>query len=219
MNFDWSALWESLPVLLAGVQTTIVLAFLAMLLGIPGGLLLCAGRRSRFRVLTLPACIVIDGLRATPVLLQLFWLFYVLPLAFDVQLSPYATALLALALNVSVFNAEIFRAGINSIQRGQSNAALALGMSGTQVMRTVVLPQALRRSIPALANIWVSLFKNTALVSTIAVADLAYVALQLRTETYKTVEILTAMALIYWLMGYPQAKLADSLQNRYQVNE
>lgn len=217
--FDWSVIWENYPLLLQGVQTTVVLAVVAMALGLPGGLLLSGLRMSRYRLLRVPAGIFIDSLRVTPVLLQLFWFFYVLPVTFDIQLSPYATAVLALAVNVSIYNAEIFRAGILSIRRGQSNAGLALGMSRVQVMRHIILPQALRRSIPALANIWVSLFKNTALVSTIAVADLAYVALQLRAETFKTMEVLTAMAALYWLMGYPQAKLVDTLQKRYQVSE
>lgn len=217
--FDWSVIWDNYPLLLQGVKTTIALAIIAMLLGFPGGLLLSGLRISRWQWLNLPTGVFINGLRVTPVLLQLFWFFYVLPVSFDIQLTPFATAILALAINVSAYNAEIFRAGIGSIRQGQANAGLALGMTRIQVMRHIVLPQALRRSIPALANIWVSLFKNTALVSTIAVADLAYVALQLRTETFKTIEVLTAMAVLYWLMGYPQAKLVDVLQKRYQVNE
>ena len=96
---------------------------------------------------------------------------------------------------------------------------MALGMSRLQAMRRVVLPQALRRILPVLASTWVSLFKDTSLVSVIAVTELAYVAMQMRAQTFRVLEMLTAMAVIYWLLGYPQAKLVDWIQRRYAVSE
>ena len=130
-----------------------------------------------------------------------------------------ATALLGLTLNVSAFNSETFRAGILSIRGGQWNAGLALGMTKFQVMREIVLPQAVTRVLPALASTWVSLFKDTSLVSIIAVADLSYVALKIRSETYRILEVLTAMAVLYCIMGYPQAKLADWVHRKLKVTE
>jgi polar amino acid transport system permease protein len=120
---------------------------------------------------------------------------------------------------VTAYNAETFRAGINSIRRGQVEAALALGMTRTQALRRIVLPQALRRVLPVLASTWVSLFKDTSLVSVIAVTELAYVSMQVRAQTFRVLEMLTAMAVIYWLLGYPQAKLVDWIQRRYAVSE
>jgi len=137
----------------------------------------------------------------------------------DILFPPIATALIGLVCNISSFNSETFRAGILSIRQGQWNAGLALGMSRGQVMLKIVLPQAAMRVLPSLASTWVSLFKDTSLVSVIAVADLSYVALQLRAQTYRILEVLTAMAVIYWLMGYPQAKLVDWLHRRYKVVE
>jgi len=96
---------------------------------------------------------------------------------------------------------------------------MALGMSRTQALRRVVAPQALRRITPVLASTWVSLFKDTSLVSVIAVTELAYVSMQIRAQTFRVLEMLTAMALIYWLLGYPQAKLVDWIQRRYAVTE
>src|SRR5262245_58406311 len=115
--------------------------------------------------------------------------------------------------------AEIFRAGIVSIRRGQHYAGLALGMSRFEVYRTIVLPQALMRVLPALASTWVSLFKDTSLVSVIAIAELSYVSLQIRTQSFRVLETLTAMAAIYWALGYPQAKLVDWLYRRFKVTE
>ena len=96
---------------------------------------------------------------------------------------------------------------------------MALGMSRTQALRRIVIPQALRRITPVLASTWVSLFKDTSLVSVIAVTELAYVAMQVRAQTFRVLEMLTAMAALYWLLGYPQAKLVDWIQRRYAVTE
>ena len=117
----------------------------------------------------------VEFFRNLPLILVVYWAFYVLPILTGLGLSPLATGLAALALNVTAYNAETFRAGINSIRRGQVEAAMALGMSRVQAMRRVVVPQAVRRILPVLASTWVSLFKDTSLVSVIAVTELAYV--------------------------------------------
>jgi polar amino acid transport system permease protein len=161
----------------------------------------------------------VELFRNLPLILVVYWAFYVLPITTGLGLSPFATGLAALALNVTAYNAETFRAGIHSIRRGQTEAALALGMSRAQALRRVLIPQASRRVLPILASTWVSLFKDTSLVSVIAVAELAYVSMQIRSQTFRVLEMLTAMAAIYWLLGYPQAKLVDWIQRRFAVNE
>jgi polar amino acid transport system permease protein len=219
VTYDWSVVWEYRGVLLQGAWTTIELTVLTMALALGGGLALAVLRMSRFRAIRAAATAFVEFFRATPLILQIYWVFYVLPATFDIRLSAFATALLGLSLNVSAFNSETFRAGITSIRRGQWHAALALGMTRGQVMRTVILPQAVWRVLPALASTWVSLFKDTSLVATIAVADLAYNALQIRARTYRILEVLTAMAVLYWAMGYPQAKLVDWIHRRFEVVE
>jgi polar amino acid transport system permease protein len=219
MNLDWSVVWEHRSQFLEGARMTIILTVLTMAIAIPGGLLLAFLRLSRVAWLRTSATAFVEFFRATPLILQIYWAFYVLPATFDVRLSEFATGLLGLSLNVSSFNSETFRAGIVSIRKGQINAGLALGMSPFQVYRRIVLPQATMRVLPALASTWVSLFKDTSLVSTIAIAELSYVSLQLRAQTFRFLEILTAMAAIYWIMGYPQAKLADWVHRRFRVVE
>lgn len=219
MTFEWSVVWSSLPRLLDGAWMTIWLTFATMALAIPGGLVLALMRLSRLRLVSLSATAFVEFFRATPLILQIYWIYYVLPAYFDIQLSQIGTALAGLACNIAAFNSETFRSGIVSIRRGQWNAGLALGMAPARVFLWIVLPQAVMRVLPALASTWVSLFKDTSLVSIISVAELSYVSLQLRAETYRILEVLTAMAALYWLMGYPQAKLVDWIHRRFKVAE
>lgn len=219
MTFDWNIVWSSLPRLLDGAWMTIWLSVVTMLLAIPGGLALALLRLSGIRPLAMAATAFVEFFRATPLILQIYWVYYVLPAYFDIQLSQIATAIVGLACNISAFNSETFRSGIVSIRQGQWNAGLALGMSRFSVFCRIIAPQALMRVLPALASTWVSLFKDTSLVSIIAVSELSYVALQIRAETYRILEVLTAMAALYWLMGYPQAKLVDWIHHRFKVAE
>jgi polar amino acid transport system permease protein len=219
MTLDWAVVWEHRDRFVDGAAMTLLLTVSTMALAVPGGLILAALRMSSIKSVERAATAFVEFFRATPLILQIYWAFYVLPVTFNLRLSEFATGLVGLSLNVSAFNSETFRAGILSIRKGQSNAGLALGMSNWQVFSRIVLPQAATRVLPALASTWVSLFKDTSLVSTIAIAELSYVSLQLRAQTFRYLEILTAMAVIYWLLGYPQAKLADWIHRKVKVEE
>lgn len=219
MKLDWSVAWQYRWLLAEGVGVTLLLTIFTMLIAVPGGVVVMLARQSRFAPLRFLGTAFVEFFRNLPLILLVYWSFYVLPMMVDIQLSPFATGLVALCLNVSAYNAETFRAGVNSIRKGQHNAGLALGMSQWQLMREVVLPQAFRRILPVLASTWVSLFKDTSLVSVIAVGDLAHNALQIRSQTFRVLEMLTVMAVIYWCLGYPQAKLVDWIHRRFGVSE
>lgn len=219
MNLDWDVVWQNAGPLARGTEMTVVLTVLTMALAVPGGVVLALMRLSGVTWLARISAAFTEFFRNMPLLLVIYAAYYVLPLALGVAFSPFVTALVALSLNVSAYNGETFRAGIASIRKGQSEAALALGMSGWQAMRIVVLPQAARRVLPVLASTWVSLFKDTSLVSVISVGELAYTAMLIRSRTFRVLEMLTAMAVIYWLLGYPQAKLVDWLNRRFGVRE
>ena len=219
MKFDWSVVWQYRDALAAGTATTFLLAIATMAIALPCGIVVAALRLYGIAPVRALAAAYVELFRNLPLILVVFWAFYVVPILIGVGLSPLATGLAALALNVTAYNAETFRAGINSIRRGQMEAAMALGMSRAQALRRVVLPQAGRRILPVLASTWVSLFKDTSLVSVIAVSELAYTAMQIRAQTFRVLEMLTAMAAIYWVLGYPQAKLVDWIQRRYAVTE
>ncbi|MEO8122138.1 MAG: amino acid ABC transporter permease [Rhodoferax sp.] len=219
MNLDWNVIWTHRQALLDGAAMTIGLTVLTMLLAVPGGILLALMRLSSNKLFSAASLAFVEFFRNLPLILVIYWAFYVMPMAFDVQFSALTTALVALVLNVSAYNAETFRAGINSIRKGQMEAALAMGMSRRQAMFKVVIPQAARRILPVLASTWISLFKDTSLVSVIAVSELAYTSMQIRAQTFRVLEMLTAMAVLYWLMGYPQAKLVDWIHKKYGVKE
>jgi His/Glu/Gln/Arg/opine family amino acid ABC transporter permease subunit len=219
MTLDWSVVWAHRDELAAGTAMTVLLTITTMLIAVPCGIMVAVLRIFAWAPVRGLATGYVELFRNLPLILVVYWAFYVLPIWTGLGLSPLATGLAALSLNVTAYNAETFRAGIQSIRRGQTEAAMALGMSRVQALRRVVLPQALRRILPVLASTWVSLFKDTSLVSVIAVTELAYVAMQVRAQTFRVLEMLTAMAAIYWLLGYPQAKLADWIQRRYAVSE
>ncbi|GLU27423.1 MULTISPECIES: amino acid ABC transporter permease [Brucella/Ochrobactrum group] len=219
MSFDWSIIWKSLPALGHGALITIALTVLTMLLATPLGILIAVMRESRFRFVALIATCYVELMRNLPIILVVYWAFYVLPMMSGIAFSPFLTGLVALVANNAAYNSETFRSGIRSIRKGQTEAGLALGMSEWTAFRKIVLPQASRRVLPVLATTWVTLFKDTSLVSVIAVGDLAHTALQIRSQTFRVIELLTAMAAIYWLLGYPQAKIVDWIHRKYGVTE
>lgn len=219
MNLHWGVVWQYRGALLEGAGLTILLTVLTMLVAVPGGIVLALMRLSRSKALSTASACFVEFFRNLPLILVVYWAFYVMPVAIGIEFSAFTTGLIALSLNVSAYNSETFRAGINSIRKGQMEAAIAVGMSRGQAMRQVVIPQAWRRVLPVLASTWVSLFKDTSLVSVIAVGELAHTALQIRSQTFRVLEMLTAMAVLYWLMGYPQAKLVDWIYKRFEVKE
>ena len=219
MNYDWhfEVVRESLPFLLGGLKLTVALSVLSMAASLVFGLLVSLARLSRRRVLRGIASGYTDFFRGTPLLVQLLWIYYSLPILTGLVLSPFLTAFVALTLNLSAFVGEIYRAGITSIGRGQREAALALGMSNRQAMRRIILPQSVRRVIPPLGSVWVSLFKDTAIVSVIAVSELMYKGQLLSIQTYRPVEVYTSVALIYFVVTLPQARWVDWLFERLRV--
>jgi polar amino acid transport system permease protein len=196
MNFDWSVVWRNADTLVEGTELTILLAVTTMAIAIPGGIMLALMRLSGVRVLASTSACFVELFRNLPLILVIYTAYYVLPVATGLSFSPITTAIVALSLNVSAYNGETFRAGIASIRQGQSEAAYALGMTRWQATREIVLPQAVRRVLPVLASTWVSLFKDTSLVSVISVGELAYTSMRIRAQTYRVLEMLTAMAAI-----------------------
>lgn len=219
MKLDWSVVWQYRAEFAEGLGLTILLTLLTMVFATLIGFAVMMIRNSSMRTVRLGGDAFVEFFRNLPLILVIYWAFYVLPIIVHVHASPFVTGLIALTLGVSAYTAETFRAGVNSIRAGQSDAAAALGMSRWQAMRIVIFPQAARRVLPALANIWVSLFKDTSLVSVISVAELTFTSMQLRAQTFRVLEMVTAMTVIYWCLGYPQAKLVDWINRKFEVVE
>ncbi len=187
------------PLLEASIVTaeiTILSAALAFVLALVAGL----ARLSRLWVVRALASAYIEFFRGTSLLVQLFWLFYVLP-HFGLTLPPLSVAVLGLALNAGAYGAEIVRAAIQAVARGQYEAATALNMTRYQTMRQVILPQALVAMIPPFGNLFIELLKGTALVSLITITELAFRGAQLNVATLRTMEIFSIVLVIYFLMA------------------
>ncbi len=178
------------------VEITILSAALAFVLAFVAGL----ARLSRLWVVRALASAYIEFFRGTSLLVQLFWLFYVLP-HFGLTLPPLSVAVLGLGLNAGAYGAEIVRAAIQAVARGQYEAATALNMTRYQTMRRVILPQALVTMIPPFGNLFIELLKGTALVSLITITELAFRGAQLNVLTLRTMEIFSIVLVIYFLMA------------------
>ena len=167
------------------------------------GVILGAARYSKRRIFNWPATLYIEMFRNTPILVQIVWFFYAFPVLVGGQIEPFMAAVFGIGLNITAYSAEIFRGGIQSLDRGQWEAGRAIGMSYFQVMRRVILPQAIRRMVPAFANRMIEAVKATSLASTIAVADLMWQGEMLANAIYRPFEVYTAVAVVYFLAIYP----------------
>lgn len=218
-SWDFGVIGNALPILIAGLAITILLTVAVTVIALPLGLVVAFMRLSKYRFLSVPAYIFTEALRATPLLILILWFYFVPALAWRINIDAFVSAIAAFALNGTAFFAEIFRASITSVDRGQREAAIATGMTERSAMRRVVLPQALRRSIPMVAAMWISLFKDTSLVAVIGIGDLMYNARSLAVQTYRPIEILTVAAVMYFVLTYPQALIVDRLFERVRVTE
>jgi len=196
-QWDFGILWSYRWLFLNGLGVTVGFTVVIVVLGLVFGLFGAFGSLSRFKAVRLIALTFIEAFRCTPILVQLIWFYYALPILAGVEMTPITASALALSLYGGSFYSEIIRGGIISIDRGQSEAGAALGMTPGQAMRRIVLPQAIKRMIPALMNQSIIQFKNTSLVSVLAVPDLVYQSQVAAHDSYRPLETYTAVAVAY----------------------
>jgi polar amino acid transport system permease protein len=213
--FDWSFALEILPTLGSALVITIQATVLGMLVAVTLGLALALLRRSRLAVLSLPTAFVIEFVRSTPLLVQMYFLFYVLPLT-GVQMSPLATGIVALGLHYATYCAEVYRAGIEAVPRGQLEAARALNMSSWRTAVGVVLPQAIPPVVPALGNYLVAMFKDTPLLSAITVVELLQQSKMIGSTTFRYTEPLTLVGVLFLALSLIAAWGVRGLEARLQ---
>lgn len=216
MDFSVTDIIDFTPRLLWGALTTIELTLMSIVFAMAIGLLLAIVRLSSRRLLTFPAALFVDVIRGTPLLLQIFYIYYVLPLA-GVTLDSFTAGVIALSLNYAAYLSEVFRSGIMAVAPGQREAAWSLGIPARETMTRVVLPQAIRVVIPAVGNYFVSLFKDSALVSVIALSELMRAGQLLASSTFKHFEIFTMVALIYLAISYPATWLVRWTERHFRI--
>jgi polar amino acid transport system permease protein len=213
-KFQFDVVSNNLGFLLSGIKLTLLVTAAALAGSLVIGLIVALGRMSKKPWLKMPATAYVEVFRNTPALIQLMWVYYCLPILIGIDMSAVPSATLALGVNGAAYVAEIIRGGIQSIDRGQVEAARTLGMSHFQTMRKIVLPQALRRMIPPFVNESVSLLKFSSLVSVLGVADLTYQAPVLSTTTFRPIEIFTFIAVVYFGLCTALSFVANRLERR-----
>ncbi|HJC99902.1 MAG TPA: amino acid ABC transporter permease [Candidatus Dwaynia gallinarum] len=208
MKFEF--LLKYYPFYIEGIKITLLLALLTIIFGTLLGLVICVFKISKYKILRAIASIYIEIIRGTPLLVQLIIIHY----GFRINITEITSATVALSINSAAYIAEIIRAGIVSVNKGQMEAARSLGMNHFQSMKLIIIPQAIKNILPALANEFVVLIKESAIVSYIGLADIMYKANQIRSLTYLTLEPLLVAALIYFVITFTISKFIHYFERK-----
>ncbi len=218
-SWDFSFLWQYRTIIAIGLGFTVLYALGTILAGLIVGFAVGIARLAQSRIVNYPLIAYIEAFRCTPLLVQLIWFYYAFPVIVGLDIPAHVAAGMTLSLYTGAFYAEIIRGGVNSIERGQWDAARAIGMRRGQVMRRVILPQAIKRMIPPFMNQSITQLKNTSLVSTIAVSDLLYQGEIITATTYRPLEVYTSVAIIYFGVLFPLTLLAQLVEKRLAASD
>lgn len=216
-EFDFSFLEGKLDLLLSGLKVTFELTLISNIVGLICGFLLCLMSLSSWGLVRLPARAFIEFFRCTPALLQIVWFFYCIPMMFDFFIGSITLGVIALGLNITAFNAEAYRAGVQAVPKEHLDACVALGLRPWQRTLYVVLPQALRTATPVLLTNAIGALQQSALVSVVAVGDLMYVSSRLATESYRPLETYSLVALVYFLLSIPISQMVKVVERRQDM--
>ena len=214
MEMNLGLMWDAIPLLLTGAAVTVKITAISVMLGIVGGLFMGIARISENRAIHLAAAVYVDFLRGTPLLVQIFLVYFALPVLTGQRVDPFLAAISACSINSSAYIAEIFRAGIQAVDGGQMEAGRSLGMSWVQTMRYVIVPQAARQVIPPLGNEFIALLKDSSLVSVIGFEELTRRGQLIIARTYASLEIWLCVAIIYLIMTVSISRLVAWLERR-----
>jgi polar amino acid transport system permease protein len=215
MDFDFSPIADNWRFFASGLGMTVLLSVVSAVTSLLAGLVIALLRLYGPRWLRPLLVFYIDSMRAIPVLVVLIWIYFAFPILANVTFPPFWAALVALTLHIAAYAAEVIRAGIESIRPGQTRAALALGMSRAQVLRKVLLPQAIVRMLPAFGSILTIAIKDTAIATVIAVPELMHRAETVAGQSYRPVEVFTAVMLAYFCILFPVTRGVDRLYRRF----
>ena len=221
MNHRWNfdAVWANPEALLAGAAGTLRIFAICLVLGLSLGLLVGLGRYATRRWIYLPASAFVEFFRNTPVLVQILWFYFALPMLLPFEISPLTAAALGISLNSAAFSGEIFRGGIQSLERGQWEGAQALGMTQRQAMRRIILPQAVKRMLPALTNRAIEIFKMSTLASAVAYVELLQQGKLIASINYNPIEAYTVIALLFFVFLYPLVQATYLLERKLREGD
>lgn len=215
---DFQLIMDSIPILLQGAWITVTVTIISMALGLILGMIAALAKLSKLKIVSWLANQYIDIVRGTPLLVQLFLIYYGLP-QIGITIDPFPSAVLGLGINTGAYVAEVIRSGIQAVDKGQREAAFALGMNPVQTMRLIILPQAFKIIIPPLGNQFILLIKDSSLVSTITLVELTRTAQRIISTTYKPIELYLLAALMYYIISLLATKLLNKLEKKVRVSE
>ncbi len=216
MIWDWEFAISILPEILRGLGVTLLAVFWGMTIALSLGLVWATARRSTNRLVAWPVACFVEFVRSTPLLVQIFFLFYVLP-SLGLTLSPLLAGVVALGIHYSCYTSEVYRAGINAVPRGQWEAARALSFSRWESYRYVILPQAIPPIIPALGNYVIAMFKDAPLLSAITVLEILQRAKIIGNETFRYLEPFTVVGVIFLILSLLSGLLLTRLERRLKL--
>ncbi len=219
MEFNLGLVVNSFPLLLMGAVVTIQITVLSVLLGVLIGLFVGIARISSFRLIRWTAAVYVDFFRGTPLLVQIFLIYFAIPVITGQRMDPFMAAISACGINSGAYVAEIFRAGIQSIDEGQMEAGRSLGMTWGQTMRYIIVPQAFKRVIPPLGNEFIALLKDSSLVSVIGFEELTRRGQLIIAKTYGSLEIWFSVAIIYLAMTLTISQFVAYLERRFNTDD
>ncbi len=199
-EFKFETFWENRSFIFGGITMTLTITVIALAIGLVAGLIAGLCKNSKNKIFSSPATFYVELFRNTPELVQLIWVYYCLPILFGLHLISLTACIIALGLNAGGYLAEVFRAGIQAVDKGQIEAARSLGLSHFRTTLKITLPQAIRTMLPPFVNQSIVLLKNSSLVSILGVADLTFRAQVVATNTYRPIEIFTATAVLYFIL-------------------
>jgi His/Glu/Gln/Arg/opine family amino acid ABC transporter permease subunit len=220
MGLDFSIIIDYLPLFIRGIQTTLLLSTLTLIFGLALGIPLAFIRLGKNKLLTLIVKIYVDIIRGTPLLLQLYIFAYAIPLTFSgISLTPFQAGIIALGLNSSAYVSEIIRSGIQSVDTGQYEAGVSIGLSELKVFTKIILPQAFKNVLPSLGNELITIVKESSIVSIVGIVDIMRVADQIKAATFRVFEALIVAGILYYVITKSLSIMVSKLEKRLATND
>ncbi len=218
-SWDFATILQNWPVLWVGIKGTIFIFVITVILGLGGGLIVGVARYAKSPFISYPARAFVEIFRNTPVLVQIIWFFYAFPILTGIETDPFLAAVLGISLNTMAFSAEIYRAGIQSIDKGQWEAGKAIGMTYNQTLRRIILPVAIKRVLPALTNRGIEVFKMSTLASVVGYVETLNQAKLIADLNFNPIESYTAVAIIFFVVLYPVVQATYVLERRLRRSD
>ncbi|TFG56828.1 MAG: amino acid ABC transporter permease [Methanomassiliicoccus sp.] len=217
MTIDWGIIPEYFDFFIQGLQLTLLIAVISIIIGFFGGILVGMGRISRNRIIYGISTVYVEAFRGTPLLVQIFLVYFGLPQLGIVIASPLVSGLIALSLNSAAYQAEIFRGGVQSISKGQMEAARSLGLTYNQSLFTVVIPQAIRNALPPYTNEFITMIKDSSLLLAIGVFELTLQGKLISATTGQSIPVLIFVAVLYFVLTFSTSRIMKVVEKKFAI--